>query len=97
MIIGTLRDICHAGAMAQYLRSTGKRLFDYPPFAEPFRGEIWENADWLAREHGLGVEYIQGKNFGKGVRIKMILAQRRIPLGETTTCLGALPLLAHAH
>jgi hypothetical protein len=75
----------------------GTRLFDYPPFAEPFRREIRENADRLAREHGLEIEYIQRKNFGKEDRIKAILAQRRIPLGKSTTCLGALPLLAHAH
>lgn len=97
VIIGTLPDICHAGAMAQYLRSTGTRLFDYPRFAEPFRNEIRENADWLAREHGLEIEYIQPKNFRKKDRIKAILAQRRIPLGISTTCIGALPLLAHAH
>ncbi len=76
VIIGTLPDICHAGAMAQYLRSTGTRLFDYPRFAEPFRDEIREHADRLAREHGLEIEYIQRKNFRKEDRIKAILAQR---------------------
>lgn len=102
VIIGTLPGICHAGAchaeaMAQYLRSTGTRLFDYPRFAEPFRDEIRENADWLGREHGLEIEYIQRKNFLKEDRIKAILAQRRIPLGKSTRCLGALPLLGPAH
>ena len=76
VIIGTLPDIAHAGAMAQYLRNTGTRLFDYPRFAEPLRDEIRENAERLAREHGLEIEYIQRKNFRKEDRIKAILAQR---------------------
>jgi hypothetical protein len=37
----------------------GTRLFDDPRFAEPFRDEIRENADWLAREHGLEIKPAQ--------------------------------------
>jgi len=83
--------------MARYLRSTGTRLFDYPRFTEPFRDEIAENADCLARDDRLEIEYIQRKNFQEEDRINAILSQSRIPLGKSTPCLGALPLLAPAH
>jgi hypothetical protein len=41
---GTLPDIGHAGAMAQWLASRGIRLFDYTPWAEPLREELRQNA-----------------------------------------------------
>jgi hypothetical protein len=76
VIIGTLPDICHAEAMARYLRSTGTRLFDFPRFAEPFRDEIRAQAEQVAQEHGLTIEYIPRKSFRKEERIKALLAQR---------------------
>ena len=51
----------------------------------------------MTTHYRLEIEYIQRKNFRKEDRIKAILAQRRIPLGKSTTCLGTPPLLAPAH
>lgn len=76
VITGTLPDICHAGAMARYLSAQGTRLFDFPQFAQPLRDEIRENAERLAREHGLDIEFIRRKDFRKEKRIKKLLAER---------------------
>jgi hypothetical protein len=76
VITGTLPDICHAGAMAGYLSANGTRLFDFPRFAQPLRDEIRENAERLAREHGLEIEFIRRKDFRKEKRIKTLLAER---------------------
>jgi len=40
VITGTLPDIGHAGAAAQWLGSQGVRLFDYPRWAAPLREEV---------------------------------------------------------
>src|SRR6266545_4417447 len=76
VITGTLPDICHARAMANYLTAKGIRLFDYPRFAEPFRDEIRAHAEQVAQAHGLRIEYIQRRNFRKEDRIKAIVATR---------------------
>ena len=77
VITGTLPDICHAGAMGGYLGYRKIRLFDYPRWAEPLREELRENAERLAAEAGLKIEFIRKlKAFRKEARIKEILAER---------------------
>jgi hypothetical protein len=77
IITGTLPDICHAGAMGGYLGYLKIRLFDYPRWAEPLREELRENAERLAAEAGLKIEFIRKlKAFRKEARIKEILAER---------------------
>ncbi|HWT80206.1 MAG TPA: MarR family transcriptional regulator, partial [Candidatus Methylomirabilis sp.] len=77
VITGTLPDLCHAGALATYLSARGTRLFDYPRWAEPFRDEIRGQAERLAQEAGLTIEYIRRlKDFRKEERIKAVVAQR---------------------
>jgi hypothetical protein len=85
IIMGTLPGVCYAAGMAAYLRSQGIRLFDYPRFAEPLREEIRQNAERLAREQGLEIEFIRAVHaFRKEDRIRAILKQR-----------GAHPGLVH--
>jgi hypothetical protein len=76
VITGTLPDICHAQAMAARLGSLGIRLFDYPQWAEPLREEIRVNAERLASENGLTIEFIRRNNFRKEDRIKALLEVR---------------------
>ena len=56
------------------------RIFDYPKFAEPFRNRIRENAEKMAAEAGIEIEFIRKRNFRKEDRVKEILARR----GEQT-------------
>lgn len=76
VITGTHPAICHAQAMEGYLRGRNIRLFDYTKWAEPLRNEIRENAERLATEHGLEIDFIRRKNFRKEQRIKEIIARR---------------------
>lgn len=76
VITGTLPAICHARAMEGHLRARSVRLFDYPRWAEPLREEIRANAEQLAREAGLEIEFIRRKDFRKEDRVKQIVAQR---------------------
>jgi hypothetical protein len=77
VITGTLPDICHARAMAGYLGARGIRLFDYAHWAEPLRDEIRANAEHVAAEAGLEIEFIRKlKAFRKEDRIAEILSQR---------------------
>jgi hypothetical protein len=77
VITGTLPDICHAKAMGGFLGYHKIRIFDYPRWAEPLREELRENAERLAADAGLQIEFIRKlKVFRKEARIKEILAER---------------------
>lgn len=77
VITGTLPDIGHAGAMAPWLGARGIRLFDYPQWAAPLREELRQNAERLAAEAGVEIEFIRRHgDFRKEARVQEILAQR---------------------
>lgn len=76
MITGTLPGFCYARGMTHILYERGIRIFDYPRFAEPLRNAIRNNAEQIAKENGLEIEFIQKKNFRKEERIKEILKKR---------------------
>jgi len=77
VITGPLPGVCYAEGMAAYLRAHDIRLFDYARFAEPLREEVRQNAERLAREQGLVIEFIRSAHaFRKEERIRAILDQR---------------------
>lgn len=77
IVTGTIPGISYADGMALHLRSHNIRLFDYPRFAEPLRDEIRANAERVARESGIQIEFIRSRNgFRKETRIQQILAAR---------------------
>jgi hypothetical protein len=76
LIFGTLPKICFAGGMTSFLYERKIRIFDYPKFAEPFRNRIRENAEKMAAEAGIEIEFIRKRNFRKEDRVKEILASR---------------------
>ena len=76
LIVGTLPKICYAAGMTSFLYQNKTRIFDYPRFAEPFRDQIRENAEKVASDNGIEIEYIRKKNFRKEDRIKEILQKR---------------------
>ena len=76
LIFGTLPKICYAEGMTSYLYEKHVRIFDYPKFAEPFRNQLRENAERLAAENGIEIEFIRKRNVRKEDRVKAILAQR---------------------
>ena len=76
LIFGTLPRVCFAGGMTSFLFERRIRIFDYPKFAEPYRNRIRENAEKMAAEAGIEIEFIRKRNFRKEDRVKAILAQR---------------------
>lgn len=76
VIQGTLPGFCYAQGMTGYLNTNGIRIFDYPVFAEPLRDALRENAEKIARENGVEIEFIRKKNFRKEDRIQQILQER---------------------
>lgn len=82
VITGTLPGVCFPEGMAKHLGVRGIRLFDYPRFAEPLREEIRQNAETLARTHGLEIEFIRSVGaFRKEDRIHAVLAARGMQPG----------------
>lgn len=84
VITGTCPAIGHAQAATAYFYAHQLRIFDYAQWAASFRDEIRDNAERLARENGLEIEFLRRKNFRKEDRVKEILEQR-----------GAQPGLVH--
>ena len=76
LIFGTLPGVCFAGGMTSFLFERKIRIFDYPKFAEPFRNRIRENAEQMAADAGIQIEFIRKRNFRKEDRVKQILAKR---------------------
>lgn len=76
VIQGTLPTFCYAQGMTGFLKHSEIRIFDYPRFAEPLREELRENAERIAKENGLEIEFIPKKNFRKEDRIRDILKIR---------------------
>jgi hypothetical protein len=76
VIQGTLPTFCYAEGMTGFLNLKKIRIFDYPRFAEPLRDELRKNAEQVAKENGLEIEFIRKKNFRKEDRIRDILKVR---------------------
>ena len=76
LVFGTLPKICYAEGMTSYLYANRVRIFDYPRFAEPFRDQLKQNAERLAAENGLTVEFLRKRNVRKEDRVKEVLAAR---------------------
>ncbi len=53
VIQGTLPGLCYAEGMTVFLRQRKVKVFDYARFAEPYREQIRQNAERLAKEHGI--------------------------------------------
>ena len=82
VVMGTLAGLNHPDGMAGYLYKHGIRLFDYPRFAEPFRDETRANAEKLAKDNGIEIEFVGSKSaFRKEDHIRAILNERGDHLG----------------
>ncbi len=76
VITGTLPDICHADAATRFLSGRKLRIFDYPTFAKPLRDQIRENAERMAQENGLTIQFLRRSHIRKEALIQEILARR---------------------
>ena len=77
LIQGTVPGWCYARGMTDYLYARQIRIFDYPKFAEPLREAIRENAERVARENGIQIEFVRSrKSYRKEDRVQEIVKQR---------------------
>jgi DNA-binding MarR family transcriptional regulator len=76
VIRGTLPGLCYADGMTSYLKAQHTRIFDYARFAEPLRDQVRQNAEKLAAEAGIEIEFVRKSSSRKEVRIKQVLEQR---------------------
>lgn len=76
LLQGTLPGLCYADGMTKYLYDHNIRIFDYPMFAEPLRDQIRENAEQLAVEHGLKIEFVRSHSTRKEAIIEKVLKER---------------------
>lgn len=82
IISGNLQPLCYAKGMTGYLYCHNIRIFDYAQFAAPLRDTIRANAEKVAQENNLKIEFIRkSKAFRKEVRIKKILKTRGMESG----------------
>lgn len=72
---GTLPQMCYAQGMTSYLYSKRIRIFDYPSFAGPFKDQLRENAERIAKENGIDIEYVAKAH----IRIATFLGHRAGP------------------
>jgi len=76
VITGTIPGICYAQGMTSYLFSKKIRIFDYPKWTEPLRDKIRENAEQIAAEAQVEIEFIRKKDFRKEAEIQKIINSR---------------------
>jgi len=77
LLQGTLPGWCYDQGMTTFLYSRQIKIFDYPQFAQVLREKVRENAERIARENGVEIEFIRKADaFRKEKRIKDILKGR---------------------
>lgn len=73
---GTIPQICYPQGMTSYLYANNIRIFDYPKFAEPFKNKLRENAEKLACENGIKIEFVAKTHIRKEDLVKKVLEKR---------------------
>jgi hypothetical protein len=81
IITGTLPEISYGQGMTSYLYQKGVKVFDYPKFAEPYKESIRANAELIAKEHGVEIEFIRKSGVRKESIISRKIEQRGIHPG----------------
>lgn len=72
IISGTIPEICFSQGMTSYMYKKGLKIFDYPKFAEPFKGIIKANANRIAQENGISIEFMRKS----GIRKESIISEK---------------------
>jgi hypothetical protein len=62
---GTLLEISSGQGMTHYMYEHGIKIFDYPKFAEPFKDAIRANAERIAKEQGVEIEFMRKTGISK--------------------------------
>ena len=76
ILTGTLPQICYSQGMTSYLYSKGVRIFDYPKFAEPFKESLRANAEQIATDNNIKIEFVAKTHIRKEDLVKKVLDKR---------------------
>ena len=76
IITGTIPRICYSQGMTSYLYSQGIKIFDYAKFAEPFKEELRANAEQIAKENNIEIEFVRKSHIRKEDLVKKVLDNR---------------------
>lgn len=76
IIQGTVPGICYAGGMTSYLYCNKIRIFDYPKFAAPFKEKLRNNAEKIASDNEINIQFLPKRNIRKEKVIKNIIKSR---------------------
>jgi hypothetical protein len=76
VIMGTLPGACYAEGMTHILYRRSIRIFDYAQFANPLADQVKSNAERLAAEAGVQIQYVKKLNFRKEDRVRQVLTAR---------------------
>lgn len=72
IISGTIPEISFSQGMTSYMYQNEVKIFDYPKFAEPYKDAIRANAERIAEENGVEIEFIRKA----GVRKESIISEK---------------------
>ena len=76
IIQGYIPNWSHAEAMTTYMKLNGIRIFDYPSFSQPLTEQVRQNAEKIAQENGIEIEFIRKLHaFRKDDRIQKLIAE----------------------
>ena len=77
ILSGTAGTFGYAGGMSAFFYEKGYRIFDFAKIFAPVTESIKENAERIANENGIKIEYIRKSGaFRKDDRIAEIIEQR---------------------
>jgi len=76
LITGTLPEICFSQGITSYFLRNHIRIFDYLKFVEPFKDKIRANAEQIAQENGIEIEFIRKTHIRKEDVVTKILDKR---------------------
>jgi DNA-binding MarR family transcriptional regulator len=81
VLTGSLRELSYSQGMTHYMYQNDIKIFDYPKFAEPYKEIIRANAESIAKENGLKIEFVPNTNIRKEAIIAEKIKQRGIHPG----------------
>jgi len=76
IITGTIPQICYSQGMTSYLYSQNIKIFDYAKFAEPFKEELRANAEQIAKDNNIEIEFVRKTHIRKEDLVKKVLDKR---------------------
>lgn len=76
ILTGTLPELSYGQGITSYLNAHGVRIFDYAQFAEPFKALIRSNAEQIAKDSGIEIEFIRKSHIRKESIISAKIAKR---------------------